>query len=111
GIKAMLDYFQIFQKAPNTMTQLTLLAQDALAADSAQDALYFYELVIDKDPNQSVYFYTKAAQAALWAKQCKKSADFYFSAQHRASVLNDQRYLYIKALKTLFGCEEYDLAL
>lgn len=111
GILAMQDYFRIFPKIPNSTTQLTVLAQDALALDLPPVALFFYEAVIEKDPNQGVYFYTKAAQAALWAGQCKKSADFYFSAQHQSTSMNDQRYLYIKALKTLFSCAEYNLAL
>ena len=105
------NYLITFKGQALTAEQNTHLAEDALAIDQAPLALFFYEQAVKTNPNQSVYFYAKAGQTAMWAKQCVKSATYYFTAQKLTESIQDKRYFFILALKTLFQCNEYDLAI
>jgi len=109
--KAVNQYLDYFKTIPTSASQDSQLAQDALAIDRPPLALWFYQRAISKEPNQDMQFYIKAAQTALWAEECKQSADYYFSAQHKAKTINDKRYLFIQAVNLLIGCNYYDLAI
>lgn len=109
--EGMLRYFEVFKQQTTSDEQLQQLAHDALAIDNAAYALYFYEQLIARNPNRSVVFYSEVAKVALWAKQCVKSADYYFISQHKTTVLKDKRYFYFQALKTLFQCNQSTLAM
>lgn len=109
--QVLVSYLNSFKTAPTSMQQDIQLAVDSLAIDKAPLALYFYEQVIRKNPQQNVYFYAKIGQTALWAKQCVKSANYYLIAQEKSAMLVDKRYFYILALKILFECNEFDLAI
>ncbi|VEG90297.1 hypothetical protein [Legionella spiritensis] len=109
--RVLLDYLKTFQKKQTTFNQDIVLVRDALAINNAGMALYFYERALAKNPEQDMYFYAHVGETALWAQQCIKSAHYYFIAQDKAATINDKRYFYILAVKILFECEKYDLAL
>ncbi|QBR83789.1 hypothetical protein E3983_05145 [Legionella israelensis] len=107
----MQEYLNYFKNLPLSANQDIQLAEDALGLDNPPLALSLYERAIHKAPDQNAYFYTKVAQTALWAKQCVKSAEYYFIAQHKSQTLNDKRYLFVRAVRLLIGCNEYELAI
>lgn len=111
AITVMKKFLDELMTRPRTISQNKLLAADALSIDNSAMALVFYEQILKEQPNQSIYFYARVAATALWAKQCTKSAEYYFMAQQRSVTLDDKRYFFIKALKGLFQCNEYELAL
>jgi hypothetical protein len=107
----MLGFFETFKTLPKTEPQLEQLAKDALAIGQSSWALYFYEQLIVANPNRSVDFYANTGKVALWSKQCIKSANYYFIAQHKTQALIDKRYFYFQALKILFQCDQTSLAI
>jgi len=111
AIKVMRQYLTAFQSIPITFKQDIELAEDALTINQSSTALFFYEQAIMKDPDQTKYFYAKVAKTALWAKQCVKSSKYYFNAQDRSALITDKRYFFIMALRVLFQCNQFELAI
>lgn len=109
--QTMIKYLTVLKNRPGNFNQEMLLARDSLAINQPSMALDFYERALVLNPNQDVHFYVKVAQTALWAKQCVKSADYYFIAQDKSILIDDKRYFYILALRLLFECNEYQYAL
>ena len=105
------DYLKRFKTMPTTFRQDLILAGDSLAIKNPQMALYYYEKAIAQNPNEDAHFYANVAQTALWAEQCVKSAEYYFVAEEKSTILLDKRYFFILALKLLFDCKQYELAL
>lgn len=109
--QGMINYFNAFKTLNISEGQLNQLAKDALAINQAPQALEFYERLLVLNPKKDMHFYAKVGEVALWAKQCVKSADYYFISEHKAVTLEDKRYFYLLALKILFQCEQSTLAL
>jgi len=107
----MNSYFANFKTLDNSEQQLKQLAEDALAINQSSDALYFYEQILARNSEQPLYFYSRVAQVALWAKQCERSSELYFIAQHKALAISDKRYLYFTALQILVQCDKAPLAM
>lgn len=102
----VIKYLDTFSKQTLTEAQNTQLAKDAVAINKSTMALIFYERVLAQNPNQPIYFYTNIAKTALWAKQCEKSANYFFIGQDKVDNLKDKRFFYFSALNALTSCDK-----
>lgn len=112
AVIGMKEYFNYFEKIPElNIHQLKVLARDALAIGSSDWAMVFYDQIIKNHPEQSSLFYGEMVKAATWAKQCEKSAEMAFIAKGKALSLEDKRYFFFLAIKSLFQCDRYELGM
>lgn len=112
ALVGMKEYFKYFEKISElNINQLKILARDALAIQSSEWAMVFYERIVKIYPEQPVFFYGEMVKAATWAKQCEKSAEMAFIAKGKALNIEDKRYFFILAIKTLFQCDKYGLGM
>lgn len=107
----MLHYFDALKERKITDQQLDQLARDALSINQSTYALAFYEQLIARNPKRGSVFYASIGRVALWADQCIKSAEYYFTTQHESSSLEDKRLYYFQALKILFQCNQSSIAI
>lgn len=110
GKQIMMNYLNQFKTLNNSNQQLMQLGDDSLAIEQSPIALFFYEQLLERNKNEPLYFYTRVAEVALWAKECNKSADLYFYAMDRSTSMVDKRFFYFAALKTLLQCDKSQLA-
>jgi hypothetical protein len=112
GKAGMKEYFKYFEKAANLNSQqLKVLARDSLAIESSDWAMIFYDRIVKVYPDQSALFYGEMVKAATWDKQCVKSADMALLAKQKASTIEDKRYFFFLAIRSLFQCDQYDLGM
>ncbi|KTD76285.1 hypothetical protein [Legionella waltersii] len=109
GIK---EYFKYFEKVPDLNSQqLKILARDALAIESSDWAMVFYDRIVKVYPDQSALFYGEMVKAATWDNQCVKSADMALIAKQKANSTEDKRYFFFLAIRSLFQCDQYALGM
>lgn len=111
AIPIMMNFMMTFKEETPSENENKILAKDALAMNQTPLALFFFERVVQANPNQPMAFYVEMAKTASWAKQCERSADLYFIAQHKAKQLDDIRYLFFSALNALLACNKPKQAL
>lgn len=109
--KTMVDYFNLFKKEVVAPSYLKNLGEDALEVQQIKYALFFYDKLLSIAPQSNALTYARAGEVAVWAKACEKGAFYYFLAQKQASTLEDKRFFYFKATKTLVQCGQFSLAL